>query len=180
MPKIARLGPPFLTLKIPRKSLCGSLFCVLSQEMRHINSFLEARNRAFWVGGKKFMLKKFMRCDAFSSPLLISYICMCHMISPSCWLPSKWRHLPPFGGCLQVEMSPQRVPAIITCLLFSTDSAGRALRMVDTASVACTDEKVYVFFPSPTLRIIWGYFLPCKLFVRGPNWGLFLYRRVPH
>ena len=51
-----------MTLKIyPKKSLCGSLFGVLSQEMRRINFFLGVQeNGAFWVGGKKFMLKKFM------------------------------------------------------------------------------------------------------------------------
>ena len=31
------LGPRFWAQKYPRKSLCGSLFGVLSQEMRHIN-----------------------------------------------------------------------------------------------------------------------------------------------
>ena len=60
-PKMARLGPPFLAQKSPGKSLCGSLFCVLSQEMRHINFLLGAQNGVFcWVGAKKFMLKKFM------------------------------------------------------------------------------------------------------------------------
>ena len=39
-PKMARLGPRFRPQKSPRKSLCGSLFGVLSQEMRHINIFL--------------------------------------------------------------------------------------------------------------------------------------------
>ena len=46
-------GPPFCQ-KSARKSLCGSLFCVLSQEMRHINFFLGAQNGVFWVGAKKF------------------------------------------------------------------------------------------------------------------------------
>ena len=64
--KMARLGP-LLTPKLPRKSLCGSLFCVFSQEMRHINFFLGAQYGAFWVGAKKFMLKKFM---CFVRPLV--------------------------------------------------------------------------------------------------------------
>ena len=51
-------GTPFLTPKSPRKKLCGSPFCVLSQEMRHIIFFLGAQNGVFWVGVKKFMLKK--------------------------------------------------------------------------------------------------------------------------
>ena len=55
---MARLGPPFWSQKSARKSLCGSLFCVLSQEMRHINVFLEAQNGVFWVRAKKLMLKK--------------------------------------------------------------------------------------------------------------------------
>ena len=61
---MARLGPPFWPQKSPRKSLCGSLFCILSQEMRHINFFLWAQNGVFWVGAKKLMLKM-----CFFSPL---------------------------------------------------------------------------------------------------------------
>ena len=57
---MARLGPPFLTPKTPRKSLCVSLFCVLSQERRDINFFLGAQDWGSWVGAKKFMLKKLM------------------------------------------------------------------------------------------------------------------------
>ena len=60
-PKMPRLGTPFLTQKIPRKSLSGSPG-VLSQEMRHINSFLGVRNGAFWVGAKKFMFKSLCAC----------------------------------------------------------------------------------------------------------------------
>ena len=41
-------------------------FCVLSQEMRHIHFCLGAQNGVFWVGAKKFMLKKFM---CFFGPL---------------------------------------------------------------------------------------------------------------
>ena len=52
---MARLGPPFSPLNPPRKKLCGSLFCVLSEEMRHVNFFLGAQNEVFWVGAKKFM-----------------------------------------------------------------------------------------------------------------------------
>ena len=70
---MARLGPRFGPPKSPRKSLCGSLFCVLSQEMRHINFFLGAQNGVFWAGAKKFMLKHFMR---FFGPLeLLAAIC---------------------------------------------------------------------------------------------------------
>ena len=39
---------------------CGSPFCVLSQEMRHINSFLGAQNGGVRAGAKKSMWKKFM------------------------------------------------------------------------------------------------------------------------
>ena len=59
-PKMFRLGPPFCPPKSPRKSLCGSPFCVLSQEMRHINFFLGAQHKGFRAGAKKFMLKKFI------------------------------------------------------------------------------------------------------------------------
>ena len=69
-------GTPFWTPKIPRKSLCGSLFCVLSKEMRHINFFLGAQDGAFWVGGggKMFMLKKFMCffCPKSFLPTMVS------------------------------------------------------------------------------------------------------------
>ena len=53
-------GTPFRPPKSPRKSLCGSLFCDLSQEIRHINFFLGAQKGGFWVGAKRFMLEKFM------------------------------------------------------------------------------------------------------------------------
>ena len=66
---MARLGPRFWPQNSPRKSLCGSLFCVLSQKMRHINFFLGTQIGGFWVGAKKVMLKKFM---CFFCPLLIS------------------------------------------------------------------------------------------------------------
>ena len=57
-------GTPFLTPKIPPKKV------YVSQEIRHINFFLGAQNWGFWVGAKKFMLKKFMcffRPSNFSS-----------------------------------------------------------------------------------------------------------------
>ena len=57
---MARLGPRFRPQKSPWKSSCGSLFCVLSQKMRHINFLLGPPKWGFWVGCKKFMLKKFM------------------------------------------------------------------------------------------------------------------------
>ena len=37
-------------------------------EMRHINFFLGTQNGVFWVGAKKFMLKKFM---CFFRPLIV-------------------------------------------------------------------------------------------------------------
>ena len=43
-------------------------FCVLSQDMSHINSFLGGQNGWFWVGAKKFMLNKSM---CFLHPPLI-------------------------------------------------------------------------------------------------------------
>ena len=39
--------------------------------MRHINFFLVAQNGVFWVGAKKFMLKKFM---CFSGPLFFRFV----------------------------------------------------------------------------------------------------------
>ena len=65
--KMARLGPPFWHPKSPRKSLCGSLFCITSQEMRRMSFFLGAQNGVFWVGVKKFVLKIFM---CFFGPLV--------------------------------------------------------------------------------------------------------------
>ena len=65
-------------------SLSGSFFCVLSQEMRHINFFLGAQNGVFRVGAKKFMLKKFM-CLFLSPMESIQYrtgVWKCHR-SPS-------------------------------------------------------------------------------------------------
>ena len=69
-PKMARLGPPFDAKNPPEKVYVGPIFfCVLSQEMRHINFFLGAQIGVFWVGAKKFMLKKFM---CFFGPLRIA------------------------------------------------------------------------------------------------------------
>ena len=41
---MARLGPHFWHQNPPRKKLCGSFFCVLSQKMMHIHFFLGAQN----------------------------------------------------------------------------------------------------------------------------------------
>ena len=63
VPKMARLGPPFLSPNFPLKeftSLRGFPCCLLSQEMRHINLFQGVQNGALLVGGKEFMLKKSM------------------------------------------------------------------------------------------------------------------------
>ena len=49
----------------PEKSLRGSLFCVLSQESRHIEYFLGLRKWGFGWAGKKFRLKHLM---VFSAP----------------------------------------------------------------------------------------------------------------
>ena len=51
--KIARSGPVFWPKNSFWKSLCGSLFCVLSQKMRHTVFFLGVQTGAgaFWVGG---------------------------------------------------------------------------------------------------------------------------------
>ena len=57
-PKMARLGPPFWPQKSPRQSLCGSLFCVLSQEMRHINFFSGGPKWGVWGGGQKVYVEK--------------------------------------------------------------------------------------------------------------------------
>ena len=46
-------GTPFWPQKSPRKSLCGSPFCFLSQERRHTNFFLGAQNGGFLGGGQK-------------------------------------------------------------------------------------------------------------------------------
>ena len=73
-------GTPFLAPKTPRKSLCGSLFCVLFQEMRHINSFLGAQIGVFWVGGEKFMLKNVM---CFFSPLTRKASIKSHLLPPT-------------------------------------------------------------------------------------------------
>ena len=72
-------GTPFGTPNFPRKSLCGSPFCVLSQEMRHINFFLGVQTGAFRVRGKKFMLKSLC---AFSVPYLFGCF-----LGTFCWTP---------------------------------------------------------------------------------------------
>ena len=78
---MARLGPPFRPQNPPRKSLCGSLFCVRSQEMSHFLAFF------FWgpkMGCFGFMLKKFM---CFFRP---------HTYCKRCWISgvldlNRWR-----------------------------------------------------------------------------------------
>ena len=47
LPEMARLGPPFLTQKIPQNVYMSPFLCVLSQEMRHINLFLGAQMGRF-------------------------------------------------------------------------------------------------------------------------------------
>ena len=58
---MALLGPPFgtpfLIPEVRPKKFMWSLFCVLSQEMRHINFFL-AQNWGFWVGRQKVYVEK--------------------------------------------------------------------------------------------------------------------------
>ena len=54
-------GALSLTTKSSRKNLRGSLFCALSEEVRHIN-FLQGPQWGFVVGAKQFTLKKFMCC----------------------------------------------------------------------------------------------------------------------
>ena len=62
-------GAPFLTPKFPPKSLCGSLLCVLSQDLRHTNFFLGGPKwGGVCVGAKKFMLKK-LKFMCFFRPL---------------------------------------------------------------------------------------------------------------
>ena len=59
---MARLWDPLFEPKIPpEKGLCW----FLPQEMRHVNFFLGAQDRVFWVGAKTFMVKNFM---CFSVP----------------------------------------------------------------------------------------------------------------
>ena len=75
------------------------LFCVLSQEMKHINFFLGAQNGGFWAGAKKFMLKKFMwffrplfMCSIYIE-LLWAKLCMIDLF-PSWLLPlTLWKPL---------------------------------------------------------------------------------------
>ena len=53
-PKWAVWDPHFEPRIVP-KSFCGSLFCILSQEMRHINFFvLGGQNGGFWCGQKVY------------------------------------------------------------------------------------------------------------------------------
>ena len=55
-----RVLDPLFDPKLPlKKCLCGSPFCVLSQEVRHINFFLGAQKGAFGGGGRKVHVEKF-------------------------------------------------------------------------------------------------------------------------
>ena len=55
-------GILFSTPNFPRKSLCVSpFFCLLSQEVRHINLLLAVQTWRFSVGSKKFLLKKIIQ-----------------------------------------------------------------------------------------------------------------------
>ena len=65
---LACLGPPFWHKNPPEKVDVGPFFCVLSQEMRHMNFFSGGPKSGVWVRGKKFMLKKLTQC--FSVPYL--------------------------------------------------------------------------------------------------------------
>ena len=60
-----------MTPRIPRKSLCGSLFCVLSQEMRHINFFLGGPKWGVLGEGQKVYVE--IVYVFFSVPYRISY-----------------------------------------------------------------------------------------------------------
>ena len=51
-------GTPFRPQNSPEKSLCGSLFCVLSQEMRHINFFSGGPQWGILGGGQKVYVEK--------------------------------------------------------------------------------------------------------------------------
>ena len=57
---MARLGPRFWPPKIPQKMFMRVPFCVLPEEMKHMNFFWAAQNGGFGVGAQKFMLMKFM------------------------------------------------------------------------------------------------------------------------
>ena len=51
-------GTPYLNQKIPPKKFTWApFFWVLSQKMGHMNFYLGAQNRVFWVGAKRLMLK---------------------------------------------------------------------------------------------------------------------------
>ena len=63
-------GTPLSPQKIPRKSLCGSLFCVLSQELRQINISSGGPKSGVLGGGQKACWKSWC---AFSVPLRIPH-----------------------------------------------------------------------------------------------------------
>ena len=86
---MARLGPPFWPPKSPPKKFMWVPFCILSQELRHINFFRGAQNGAFWVGAKKFMLQKFMR---FFGPLVLQEIWISPVIRKSAWKDLRFKN----------------------------------------------------------------------------------------
>ena len=66
---MANLGPRFWAQKSPEKVYVGPFLCPFpGNVMTHINFFLGAQNGAFGVGGKQFMLRKFM---CFFCPLFV-------------------------------------------------------------------------------------------------------------
>ena len=73
-PKMARLGPPFWLKNPAEKVYVGPSFCVLSQEMRHINFFLGDQNGGFWVMCFFGPLKSLCatKCTHFSTPTSIA------------------------------------------------------------------------------------------------------------
>ena len=58
---------PLFDPEIPPEKVYVGPFFASFQETRHINFFLTGQDGVFWVGVKKFMLKKFM---CFFGPLL--------------------------------------------------------------------------------------------------------------
>ena len=68
MAEIGPFGTPFLTPKIPPKKFMWVPFLrPFPGNEAHKYFFLGAQNGVFWLGAKKFMLKKFM---CFFGPLM--------------------------------------------------------------------------------------------------------------
>ena len=65
---MARLKPPFWPENPPQKVYVH--FCVLSQEMRHVNFFLGPQSRVFWVGAKNYVERVYV---LFLSPKLFGH-----------------------------------------------------------------------------------------------------------